>query len=77
MKMFGFWKNRLIIAPKNKIVYKARYKLTKYQRRELRRFLRTNGIFGAIITDVEIKKGICNTDVEMIHLFNLGKLRQV
>ncbi len=85
MKIFEYLKkNRLIIAPKNKILYRANYKLTKLQRREFRRFMRANGIFGAVITDVKVPKEIEQImnmptlySYEWNKFYRNGKVRQV
>ena len=79
MKFYFSW------SKKPKIIYKGAYKLDKYGRRSLRRFLRANGIMGAIIFDLEIPKDAVMTapkrammgSYEVIKLFNEGRLKQV
>ena len=72
---FNFWKKN----SKPKIIYKAKVKLTKLQRRDLRRFLRANGIVGAIITNVYIPEmnGPQISEGELHYLYSSGKVRQV
>ena len=74
MKLFNFWKK----SSKPKIIYKAKVKLTRLQRRDLRRFLRSNGIVGAIITNVYIPEmnGPQISEGELYYLYSSGKLKQ-
>ncbi len=67
-----FWKKS-----KPKIIYKAKFKLTKSKRRDLRRFLRANGIVGAVITHVNIPDAPQISEQEVYHLYSRGKVKQV
>ncbi len=72
MKLFSFWKKN----SKPKIIYKAKFKLTRLQRRDLRRFLRANGIVGAVITHIDIPNVPQFSEQEVYYLYSSGKVKQ-
>ncbi len=67
-----FWKK----SNRPKIIYKTDFKLTKRDRRELRKFLRANGIVGAVITHVTIPGAPQISEQEVYYLYSKGKVKQ-